>query len=489
MAAFDLPLNSPALYSLLSPSTRAVKKMPGGAAELSTSTAFGPSHTRPSVATSIESAQSATSPVLLAGGAGSASASAPTDVLLTLPPPLLRLLVISAPFVRTLTTLSQLLTWTHPNRYAPFLLLFGWTATCLGGELVLRFGFNALLLAVLGLGWVAKRGGKVYTAQNIRHQQQQQQMADGSGTTNITGSGTSQPQQQVRTLSIATSTQPAVQVLTPTALEALLHRASILSKHLQVLQAGLLAPALRPFDWRDPSLSMATINLLLSSYPFYLLLTYFVPLRHIVLAVGLVALTWEAPWLAVVRKSLWSSLLVRRTARVALRIIQGDLRLAQAEVREGPENVGILARLRGARTLAFDMQVGKSRGVSPARAVTGTKTDSIAPEAAKEAESLEIQYMFTIFENQVCVHPLMVDAASADDHGITFSAGGSGSSGRRRFYRTSVQAGRTLRMRPPCHLVHSRFRLLQAQASMVSFGHIPGSGSTLNGGYAAQRAS
>ena len=66
--------------------------------------------------------------------------------------------VVSAPFVRFLATLAQLLTWTHPNRFAPFFLPLLWTALTLGGELGLRYAVNALLLATLGVGWLARRG-------------------------------------------------------------------------------------------------------------------------------------------------------------------------------------------------------------------------------------------------------------------------------------------------------------------------------------------
>lgn len=364
MAAFDLPFNNPELYSLLSNR----RKMPAVAhPDLSTSSA------RPTIATSADTAHAVTSSSVLAS---LGTASAPTDVLLTLPPPLLRLLVVSAPFVQSLTTLSQLVTWTHPNHYAPFLLLCAWTALCLGGEYAARFGFNAIILAILGIGWVAKRGGKIYTTATAREKES-----------------------HVRTLAIATSSQPAVQVLTPAALDALLHRASILSMHLQVLQKTI-SPIFKPFDWRDPALSFATVNLLLTSYPFYLLLTYFVPLRHIVLFFGLVLLTWEAPWLAVIRKSLWSSLLVRRTARLFLRILQGDLRLAQAEVKEGPKDIGLLARLRAVRMLSFDIGTAKGRSASPVPA--GVIVQDVGSSlVSKEPESLEIQYLFTIFENQV----------------------------------------------------------------------------------------
>ena len=374
-----------------------------------------------------ETAHGVTSLGAASGGPASAAlasigtAVTPTDQLLTLPPPILRLLVLSAPFVQAFTTFSQLLTWTHPNKFACFLVPLGWTALCLGGRVILTFGLNALILAFIGIGWMAKRGGKVYTSATARDGGSGSGGAPSAGSTTSTAAGSNANGLQVarepdvRTLSLGTATQPAVQVLTPTGLNSLLHSATILSKHLQIL-SRTFSPLLTPFNWRDPALSWATINLLLTSYPFYLLLTYFVPLRHIVLFLGLTALLWEAPWFATIRRALWASLLVRRSARVALRILQGDIRIASSEATDGPANIGVWARLRSLQVLSAaqykqqrEMAAGKSVYASDlkGRSRSGERTAVQAIGGAstnmqqRASETIEIQYLFTIFENQV----------------------------------------------------------------------------------------
>lgn len=347
------------------------------------------------------------------------TAVTPTDQLLTLPPPILRLLVLSAPFVQALTTFSQLLTWTHPNKFACFLVPLGWTVLCLGGRVIVTFGLNALVLALIGIGWMAKRGGKVYTSATARDGSTGAVGSAGSSNLPTAGSNANALQvarePDVRTLSLGTATQPAVQVLTPTGLNSLLHSATILSKHLQIL-SRTFSPLLTPFIWRDPALSWATINLLLTSYPFYLLLTYFVPLRHIILSLGLTALLWEAPWFATIRRALWASLFVRRSARVVLRILQGDIRIASSEATDGPANIGFWARLRSLQVLSAvqykqqrEMAAGKSVHASDlkGRSRSGERTAMQAISGAstnmqrRASETIEIQYLFTIFENQV----------------------------------------------------------------------------------------
>jgi len=346
-----------------------------------------------------------------------------TDVLLTLPPPILRLLVVSAPFVHTLSVFARLVTWTHPNKFACLLLPFGWVVLCLVGQLVAKYGFNALLLAFLGIGWVAGRGGKKYSSATARDGQQ--------STSNV------------KTLALATSSQPAIQVLTPGALNTLLQEATVLSKHLQVLHKSF-SPLLTPFTWSDTSLSWMTLNFLLTSYPFYLILTYLIPLRHLVLFVGLVALSWEAPWFALIRKSLWSSLLIRRGARIVLRLLQGDLRTAQLEARAGQADTGLLAKWRLGRSLSSlraEKTAAPGQNGGPASENKSMQQQASTTPTDIKPQDVEIQYLFTIYENQVCRS--LLDSLDFISDWPCYSAGGSVWNGHKLCYRTSGLRGLT----------------------------------------------
>lgn len=394
MSAFDLPINDPSLYALASYSNRA-KNRRMAHPELS-------STTMPPLATGSAGSSSANAAILNSSSAAASAsalssigaAASPTDVLLTLPPPVLRLLVTSAPFIQSLTTIAQLLTWTHPNKFAPFLLPIAWTALCLGGEIASRYALNAVLLLCLGVGWIARKG----TLSRLAGKKE--------GVTSLHTEPTT------KTLALATMNQPAVQVLTPAALNTLLHQATILSKHVQVLNRTF-SPLFAPFTWRDPTLSMATMNFLLTSYPFYLILTYFVSLRYIILLVGLTGLLWEAPWFAVIRRALWASLLVRRTVRFGVRLLQGDIRYASTEAKSGQKDIGILARLQTARVLSkADVALTASPvattssasadGTPRARSRSADKTSGVGKALAstQPQQSVEIQYLFTIYENQ-----------------------------------------------------------------------------------------
>ena len=389
MAAIELPLNDSSLYWLTaSAMSPMVLSHPDMTASRSPNSSSAPSSVVRAASNTPASTFVAAS---ASGNAGQPSlssssfspATSQTDLLLSLPPPLLRLLVVSAPFVDALTLLSQLLTWTHPNRFVPFLLPIAWVGITLGGEAVLRYGVNGSLLLLLGLGWIAGRGGKKYNAASARNP-------------NIPD--TSKPAPQIK----PAPGQPANQVVTPAAFEKLLDQATVLSRHLQSLKRAF-TPLFAPFRWQDPSLSIAWVNLLLTSYPFYLILTYFVPIRHILCISGLAVLLWHAPWFVVIRKTLWASLLVRRTARFTLRLLQGDLRLASLEMTQGQKNIGLLARLRSMRQIWATSSTVRSSATSVVRARSTSEKVTTVSAASREAEALEVQYLFTIFENQVRV--------------------------------------------------------------------------------------
>ena len=80
----------------------------------------------------------------------------PTQVFLNTPPAVLHLLGYSAPFIRTLTPIAQALTWSSPNPWLPWLILASWWFLCLIGDTIVKYGLNASLLLLLGIGYLSK---------------------------------------------------------------------------------------------------------------------------------------------------------------------------------------------------------------------------------------------------------------------------------------------------------------------------------------------
>jgi hypothetical protein len=53
------------------------------------------------------------------------------------------------------------------------------------------------------------------------------------------------------------------------------------------------------FDWSDRTRTQLVLGLIVFSYVPWLILTYFVPMRFIVVVVGSIAICWRAPWFAI----------------------------------------------------------------------------------------------------------------------------------------------------------------------------------------------
>jgi hypothetical protein len=271
----------------------------------------------------------------------------PTDLVLSTPAPVLLVLAHGAPIVRGALFLAQLLTWTHPNPFAPWSLVSAWTAIVLGASAATVWTLPVLGLLVFCIGWLSTR-----TWRN-------------------------------RQKSSATLAAPT---LSPIEFDLLLADTAILAAHLRDLSI-YTAPLVDLITWKDPAMSVAAMSFLLTSYPAYLILTYFAPLRYIVLAFGLVFLTWLAPWSIALRRLLWRSAIVRVVVRTVVGILKGGKGLRR-EWSRGRYGVSVIRRV------AFsDAQTGKSR--SEKGIFSETEDATGADEGANN-----VVFVFTIYENQ-----------------------------------------------------------------------------------------
>lgn len=209
----------------------------------------------------------------------------PTDLLLATPPAILKLLTLTAPVIQALTTLSQLLTWTHPSFFSSLLVLLAWWTICLFGTVVFKYGLNALVLGYVVFRYVASASARAKSG-STHHRLRQ---------------------------------RPAT--LTPASYTALVHSAQLLATHVHTLRATLIHPiaahlSFVPTHAGQPAPAFATAWLALTSYPFYLALSYFVPGHLTLLVGGSVAILWNAPFFRTLRTAMMRSAVVRWAGRI-----------------------------------------------------------------------------------------------------------------------------------------------------------------------------
>ncbi|GAA6027229.1 hypothetical protein JCM8097_002505 [Rhodosporidiobolus ruineniae] len=339
----------------------------------------------------------------------------PTDLILATPPTLLRLFALVAPAIHATATLAQLLTWQHPSFFGSLLTLLAWWGICLFGYPAAKYGLNALVLLALARKYLT--------------------------TARRTASPASAPPSSLRH-----RTRPAT--LSPAAYAQLINSATILVTHVQALRSSILHPLSLHFSFvplrpSTPAPAYETAWLLLTSYPFYLALTWVIPLRYLFLLAGSVAILWQAPFFTTLRLLVWRSAFVRWAARLALGVLKGGrgVREEWARTRSGLGIAGLIGKQDGAAAgragrskdaqgaeekavkkaaarsalagpaaaakegAAVSPAVGTSPATSDAAAAAAAQvvaTDEAEEDAALEAEKEgeDVQVQFTVFENQ-----------------------------------------------------------------------------------------
>jgi hypothetical protein len=299
---------------------------------------------------------------------GPPSTSSSTDLVLSTPTPVLLLITHGAPLIRSGLFFARLVTWTHPNPFAPWLLVALWIALSLGARAAALWAFPALGLLVLSLGWISRR--------------------------------TKRCRRTTKPASTATATIPTSPTATPAEFDALLTDSSILASHVRDL-SNAATPLVNVVTWQDPPTSVAAMSFLLTSYPFYLALTYFVRLRYIVLGVGLVALTWLAPWSVALRRLLWRSAVVRLVVRFVVGVLGGGKGLRR-EWAKGRYGVSLIRQLASSDDHADGGRgrpppTSSDKGVSEAASAEGR---SRGGRGGDESGANNVHFVFTVFENQ-----------------------------------------------------------------------------------------
>lgn len=304
--------------------------------------------------------RSTTAQSLLSSSAPNNPEPTPSDLLLATPPTILKLLALTAPIIHAATDLCELVCW-QKSLWSSLLLLLGWWVVCLGGEFVVRYGLNGSLLAFLLYRYVSLLWAR--------------------------------PQQT--TAKPLPSYRRKPMTLTPASYSVLLNQSQTLATHVQSFRTAIVHPIEAHLSFIPPAANKPTPAyslawLALTSYPFYLILTWLVPLRLLFLVAGSVAILWQAPFFQVLRGVLWRSAAVRWACRIGLAVLRGGHGLKQ-EWAMKDKGVGLVGKLGGKK----EGEV-KEKRVKMASTIGGEGEDE--DEFDKEGEDVQVQ--FTVFENQ-----------------------------------------------------------------------------------------
>ena len=304
--------------------------------------------------------RSTTASSLLSSSAPNNLEPTPSDLLLATPPTILKLLALTAPVIHAATDLCELVCW-QKSIWSSLLLLLGWWAVCLGGPFLVRFGLNGALLGFL-----------LYRYVSLIWERPQQT--------------TAKPLPSYRRKPMT---------LTPASYSSLLIQSQTLAAHVQSFRAAFVHPIARQLSFIPPAANKPTPAyslawLALTSYPFYLALTWLIPVRLLLLVLGSVAILWQAPFFQLLCTVLWRSAAVRWACRIGLAILRGGhgLKREWAMTEKGVGLVGMMGRQK--------VPAVKEKRVRMASSLGGAGDD----EDNLDTDGEDIQVQFTVFENQ-----------------------------------------------------------------------------------------
>lgn len=332
------------------------------------------------------------------------------DIIERLPPSMIQLLVVLAPAIAVLHRLVLLVTWRggYRARVQSWILLLSYVLLCMYGYEVLRYAPQAPILMLLGVAWMRRSFSRVTGQRRAADERGSVQalrtaavqLAEIADFVCVLYDGLLAPLVDVATWKVAgfgpvhfitllivswplwlLCMLPPDMWLTPfvyvsTTWHAVLASAPVAA--VRAYYAAHVAPAIAEhFAQNAPSLvyvhgvvsrawsayvaphlgCLGAPSLAWQVWPPWPIAS--LTLRHVLLVVGVVALTWCSPWASLLRAALWRSAYVRRAVLGTVRVLSGSDTLASA--------------------------------ISPLR----TKPEKGAPTLVRETE-----FVFEIYENQ-----------------------------------------------------------------------------------------
>jgi hypothetical protein len=221
-----------------------------------------------------------------------------SPLLVATPPTITRALAFSHPFLLPLNQLVGLLTWTSGDPWESFLLVAGFWAITLYGDVFTRYAGPLVAVICVIMGMYSRRysplSSNSWTNEKFKDSKQDQSESNMKHQKSL--------DEIVETLSVFTSR-------CNTLLEPSMQLTDFLSTQ-RTATSAITRPALTTLFIRIVFISPIWIALTLP--PFYILTT-----RRVVLAVGTLMLSWHSRPARVSRAILWRSKLIRRIVSIS----------------------------------------------------------------------------------------------------------------------------------------------------------------------------
>lgn len=282
-----------------------------------------------------------------------------SPLLIATPPQITRALAYSHPFLLPLNKLAGLLTWTTDDPWESFLLLAGFWAVVLYGDVVMRWAGPVVVVMGLILGMYSRRYSPLSSTGWTGEKQKKGHKKADSEATNTKHQKTLD--EIVHTLKIFTS------------------RCNVLLDPMLELTDFLSTQRTATSATTRPALTTLLLRILLVT-PLWIVLTLrpiqIITTKRVVIVVGTLFLTWHSRPTRVSRTILWRSALVRRFCSI----------LTGLQFEHVPVLVGAEGKTRTPSKMPSAYQEGAQLAASAA--------------AKRRPDAPGVKFTFILYENQ-----------------------------------------------------------------------------------------
>ncbi|PLW18904.1 hypothetical protein PCASD_22040 [Puccinia coronata f. sp. avenae] len=288
------------------------------------------------------------------------------QLVFSLPPPLISLLVVCSRPIHITAQLSLALNWVHPlGPWPSWILLFLWYSVCSLAPLLLSNGLpNLIFLAA-------------FLAASYHQKLNSSSSSSSSPTT-----------PSFKTTQVTLSTHPL----------AILHSLQdfqIIVDHYSLISARLITPTYQFLTASNPQAANHTIRACLTTLPLSILISRFIPTQTILILIGSTIILWSSPWFKLLRNLLARSPLLQLISLILTDLLlhlrfQPITRWNQLNPSQPQSTKSIISYTRATLSTLLSLKKNLNRVDSHAKSATGFLIDP----------AQDIEFCLTIFENQ-----------------------------------------------------------------------------------------
>ncbi|KAI9255640.1 Peroxin/Dysferlin domain-containing protein [Phascolomyces articulosus] len=229
-----------------------------------------------------------------------------------IPTPILKMLVVLGPLIRTCASIVQVITWSTPDPRQSILALLLWISLCLWTGPVLTFVLPSMILVKLARGWLnvrtlRTRRERLEKERQLQRLKQEKEDAENNDYYDDDDRRRRrQQQEEEEQLLISRKFQPEGHV----SLDDTLRNLAVVNAYVDRVRRWIQWSRDELLDGSRPDVITSTLTMMLYAWPIWILLNWVLGTHGIIALVGSFLLVSPSPWFKVIVMAMRRNVLV-----------------------------------------------------------------------------------------------------------------------------------------------------------------------------------